>query len=304
MEQPSTSQIKRALKRLQIFFPGEPYTPESVEELLAKEDVFLGLGAMLQYLQSALLDNKILEVNVDANPRTFFTRLHDAPPERDPEAEEEEGIKKPYRENSYLENLSHVVTLPLEPGVGNFVLRQSKCIILRMFTSLYSVELGTTFQDVILINDVPMLRLNFPAIGRIVRGAREFRAKVPKRLDLQLTILPSRKRKKLDCPIQDVSNHGISFLVGRDGYKLLNIEDAIMVKIFLDGKLLVIIGGTIRHLSKMRAGKSLQFLCGIQLDLENKMLASAIESLVAQVQRAHLQEISQLSEDSGFNLIA
>lgn len=304
MEQPSPTQLKRALKRLQIFFPGEPYTPEIITELLIKEDVFLNLGAMLQYLQSALLDNKILEVHIDNNPRTFFTRVHDAPPEHNLETDEEEGVKVVYRENSYLENLSHVVILPLEPGVGNPLLRQSNCIVLRMFTSLYSVELGTTFQDVVLINNVPMLRLNFPAIGRIVRGAREFRAKVPKRLDLQLTILPSRKRKKLDCPIQDVSNNGIAFIVGREGYKLLKIEDSIMVKIFLDGKLLVIIGGTIRHLSKMRAGKSLQFLCGLQLDLENKILASAVESLVAQVQRAHLQEISQLSEDSGVNLIA
>jgi len=306
MDNPSSAQITRASKRLQLFFPGEPYTSEIVADLLMKDDVFFNLGTMLQYLQSALLDNKILEVQVDGNPRIFFTRLHDYPPETiiniDPTQEQEPHI--PYRENSYIEKFSQVVALPIEPGVGNHLLRKSKCIILRMFTSLYSVELGVTYQDIVHVNGVPMLSLNFPSIGRIVRGAREFRATVPKKLDLQLSILSSKKRRKIDCPIQDVSNHGISFIVGREGYKKLAVDDSIVLKVFLSGKLLVTIGGTIRHLSKMRSGKTMQFLCGAQLDLENRILATAIESLVAQVQRAHLQEISEISEDSGIKLIA
>lgn len=303
MDNPSSTQISRALKKLQFFFPGEPYTSETVADLLTEDDVFFNLGYILQNLQSALLDNRILEVQIDSNPRVFFTRLNDYPPEPDTDIDLDQEEEAPYRENSYIEGFSQVVTLPIEPGVGNHLLRKSKCIILRMFTSLYSVELGTTYQGIVHINGVPMLSLNFPSIGRIVRGAREFRAKVPKKLDLQLTILPTRKRPKLDCPIQDLSNHGISFIVEREGYKKLAVDDSIMLKIFLSGKLLVTIGSTIRHLSKMRSGSTMQFLCGAQLDLENIMLATAIESLVAQVQRAHLQEVSEISDESGVQLI-
>jgi len=296
---PSSANVERALKRLQLFFPGEVYTAESVADMMEEGDVFINLPTTLQYLQSALLDKKIIEVEINTNPRVFFTRVTDFPPEPD---NNEERIA--YKPNSYLENLAYMVVLPVEPGVGNHILRNSQFIKLRIFTALFSVELGTTFQEIVYLDKVPLLRLDFPAIGRIVRGAREYRAKVPAEMDLKILIMPKRERAQIECDVNDVSNSGISFVVSREAYKSLKIDDYLTLRIYLDRKLLVSVDGHLRHMTKMRTGSTMQFICGVQLDLESRRIATAIESLVARVQRAHLQEISQIHEKTGVHVIA
>ncbi len=62
--------------------------------------------------------------------------------------------------------MSHIVTLPLEPGLGNLHLRYSRDIILRMFTNTYAVEMATTFEDLTKVEDIPVLRLAFPEPGK------------------------------------------------------------------------------------------------------------------------------------------
>lgn len=291
--------VGRALKRLQLFFPDQVYTEESVADLMNDNDVFSDLSMILKYVQSALLDGKVMEVCLDTNPRTFFTRVADYPPETDDDED-----RASYKANSYLENLAYVVTLPVEPSIGNHILKNSRCITLRIFTTLYAVELGTTFQNIVHVDNVPMLRLNFPSIGRIVREAREYRAKAPEKMDLKLIIQPKRKRAQMECDIHDVSNSGISFIVSREFYKMLKIDDLLTMRIYLTKNLLVTVDGRVRHLTKMRSGSTMQFLCGVQLDLESRRIATAIESLVARVQRAHLQEVSQIYEDTGVEVIA
>ncbi len=295
---PSSAQIDSALRRLQLFFPGEVYTPESVADMMEEGDVFLEFSTTLRYLQSALLDEKIMEVEVNNNPRVFFTRITDYPPE--PE-NEEDSIK--YRPNSYLENLAYLVTLPVEPGLGNHLLRNSQFIKLRMFTTLYAVELGTTFQEIVYLNKVPMLRLDFPAIGRIIRGAREYRAKVPEEMDLKILIAPRRNQAQLECEVNNISNSGISFLVSREAYKTLSVDDYLTLRVYFEKRLLVSVDGNLRHMTKIRTGSTMQFLCGVQLDLESRRIATVIESLVARVQRAHLQEISQIYQKTGVRII-
>lgn len=296
-ESPSEAHVERALNRLQLFFPGEVYTPESVADLMEEGEIFVELSTTLKYLQSALLDEKIIEVEMDTNPRIFFTRITDCPPENEEE-------KTSYKPNSYIENLAYLVMLPVEPGIGNRILRQSQYITLRIFTALYAVELGTTFQEIVNIDNVPMLRLDFPSVGRIVRGAREYRAKVPEDMDLQMIILPKRKRSQIECKVNDVSNSGTSFIVSREAYKSLKLDDLLTVRIYFEKKLLVTVDGRLRHMTKMRAGSTMQFLCGLQLDLESRRVATAVESLVARVQRAHLQEISNIHEKTGVEVIA
>jgi len=98
-----------------------------------------------------------------------------------------------YSTGDYLKLMNHLICLPLEPGMGNLHIRNSQRVMIRFFTSTSAIELGTFFQDLALVQDLPVLRLSFPVIGRQVRGARSFRAKVP--ATMNFTLLIKRERR-------------------------------------------------------------------------------------------------------------
>ena len=62
-----TSPYRRMLKRLSLFFPELVYTRESLEEALDDGDIFYKPTDMLPFLQSALFDEKVIEVELDGD---------------------------------------------------------------------------------------------------------------------------------------------------------------------------------------------------------------------------------------------
>lgn len=298
--------LQRVQRRMALFFSEEIYTLSMLEEAVETGDVFYKPTEILPYLQTALMDEKILEVEFDGLTRVYFSRIHD----HLPELEEQQGddgktvlVEPEYNQGDYLKLMTHLVTLPVEPGIGNLFIRHSKNILIRLFTTTYAVELGTFFQDLISVRDLPVLRLDFPVIGRIVRGAREFRAKVPEAMKLRVMVMGKRRHKTLTTRVMDISASGMSFAITKEQQELFRLDETRTVELLLDDMMLVRVNGNVRHVSKIRGKKGTEFICGIQFDLVTRAVAAKVESVVAQVQRAHLKELSDLSEESGLDLI-
>lgn len=298
------SLIEQATIQLRMFFPDTHFSGDEIQEGLQNDEIIVDADKMLRYLQSALLDEKVVEIKLDNGPKTYFARLHDHPPsaeELEAATEEEEEI--PYIKGDYLHKLNHLISLPLEPGMGNPTLRRSGTIILRVLTNNYIIEFGTFYESIVYVDEVPMLKLSFPSIGRIIQEYREFRAQVPESLSLTLTIQKSKSRPKINCLINSVSPNGLGFLIDRGQYKLLKVDDVIATEIYLEGELLVTVTGAIQYLHKMRKDKTIQYICGMHLRLESITNTTIIEALVAKVQRAHLQDITKKSDRYGVQII-
>ncbi len=181
---------------LTLFFPSEHYTPEVLQEAIDIRDVFYDPPDILRYLQTALIDDKILEVEIYGLTRIYFSRLYDELP---PLVEQENDgqiifIEPEYTPAEYLKNMAYFNSWPLEAALGNVAIRKSKNVLFRLFTTTYAVELGTFFRCLADVRDVPVLRFDYPVIGRIVRGARSYRAKVPQAMQLVARITDPRRR--------------------------------------------------------------------------------------------------------------
>lgn len=187
--------------------------------------------------------------------------------------------------------------------MGNLQVRNSQRVTLRLFTSTTAIELGTFFQGLATVRGLPVLRLAFPVIGRQVRGTRAFRAKVTLKMDLTLFIKGKEQRPDIHTNPIDISANGMSFEIQKKEQELFTEGDTCSIKFIVNGDALTKVNGTIRHTSKIRAKKGIQYNCGVQFDLPTRALAATVETLVATVQRAHLQELSDKSEESGIALI-
>lgn len=297
--------VQRVQKRLNLFFPEEILTAAMIEEALEDREIFHKPADILPYLQTALIDEKILEVELDGLTRVYFSRLYDDLPPL--EEVEENGttttIEPPYTTGDYLKQMSHLISLPLEPGIGNLYVRHSKRVMIRFFTNTYAVELGTVFQDLADVRGLPVLRLAYPAIGRIVRGAREFRAKVPESMQLIVMIMGKRKHGTIRTKVVDISASGMAFSIAKEQQELFRVDESRTLEFVHQDMMLVRLNGKVRHLSKVRGKQGTEFICGIQFDLATRAIAAKIESVVAMVQRAHLKELSDLSSESGLKLI-
>jgi c-di-GMP-binding flagellar brake protein YcgR len=296
-------QLKKALN---CFFPGTTYSDEKIAGDLADGTLVFGNDeAILPFLQTALIDEQILEVELDGVPTVYFSRLKDELPE--PIVEEIDGetiITEPlYEEGEYLVEMDRLITLPLEPGMGNLYLRQSQSIVLRMFTSKYGVEFGTTFADAVKVRQIPVLRLAYPTIMRKVHNLRQFRAKPPEHLDF-IGSIELDEDTLLNSAAVNISFNGIGLAVHKAEQKLLQLGSRYRLKLYMEDELLVVLEAIVRHLGKVRKRTAIEYLCGLEFNLESKTNASAIESIVARVQREHLKELARKAEAGGFDFIA
>lgn len=293
-------------RQLNLFFPGQTFPDQEVEEGLERGEILTEKERILPFLQTALFDEKVLEVELDGKPRIYLSRLKDNPPEETEDEVVDVTIadEPEYSQGDYLKTMSHIVTLPLEPGLGSLHLRYSRFIVLRMFTNTYAVELCTTFEELTKVGGLPVLKLSFPTLARIVRNAREFRAKVPDLMDFTVDIEMGKKLPTLTTPPLDISVKGMSVSVPQDDHKLFLLDAVHSIKLYLNDELVVTLNGTVKHLSKVRKKGGIEYVCGVEFDLITPILAAVVETTVASVQRAHLKDLTEKSDASGINLIA
>jgi len=300
--------IQNVKKKLCLFFPEDAYsfTNQAVEEGLEFGTFMVKPSRLLPFVQTSLLDNKILEIETDSLTRVYFSRLYDDLPDLEG-VEDEDGnitLQEPdYIAGDYLKLMNHLICLPVEPGMGNLQVRHSQRVTIRLFTATMAIELGTFFHDLYTVRGLPVLRLAFPAIGRQVKGSRAYRAKVTLEMDFELNIKGKKSRPDIETHPIDISNNGMSFEIKKEEQKLFREDEICSIQFILNGEPLTKVNGTVRHISKIREKTGIQYRCGVQFDLPTRSLAATIETLVATVQRVHLQELSDLSEESGITLV-
>lgn len=299
--------ISSIQKKLTLFFPKDAssFTEQTIEEELDNGNFIINSLEILPYLQTALLDDKIIEVEHDGIPQVYFSRIYDHLPDLiEVEENGEIQMAEPeYTPGDYLKIMSHIITLPVEPGLGNLRIRDSQKLMLRLFTSNCSIELGTFFQEMASIRDIPVLRLDFPVIARKIQGARAFRAKVPMDLDFLLLVIGKLKRPNMRKRPIDISASGLSFEIRKEERTLFHINETCAIQFIMNGKMLVKVNSSVRHISKVRSKKGIEYRCGVQFDLPTRSVAASIEAIVATVQRAHLKELSNKSLESGIRLV-
>lgn len=296
----SDKNLEQIHNRFTAFFPTEHFSSEQLSDLLESGDIFSQQVDILTYLQAALLEEKVLEVEIDDLTRIYSCRLYDNFP--DLVEEEEDGVVKlvepDYSAGEYLKNMSFFNSWPLEPAIGNLTIRNSKRVLFRLFTPSYAVELGTCFRGLVDVRDIPVLRFDYPIIGRIVRGTRAYRAKIPKEMNFITTVLDQNSQKVLSLRVIDISVRGMGFQIEKEQQSIFaEYEDRIFDLIINDVST-ISLKGNLRHISKIRGKNGTEYICGTNFDLANREVASKIETIVAQVQRDYLKELSDLSDEN------
>ncbi len=293
-------------QQLHLFFPGQTFPDEDIEDGLERGEILTERAKILPFLQTALFDEKVLEVELDGRPRIYFSRLKDDLPDIPEDEVDGDTIsdEPEYSQGDYLKTMSYLVTLPLEPGLGSMHLRYSRFIVLRMFTNTYAVELGSTYEEITKVGELPVLRLSFPTLARIVRNAREFRAKVPEIMDFIVVIYVDENFPALTTTPIDISIKGMSFSVTQDEQKLFLMDAVHSLKLYINDELVTCLDGTVKHLSKVRKKGGIEYVCGVEFDLVTPTLAAVVETTVASVQRTHIKDLAEKSDSSGIDLIA
>lgn len=296
-------------KLLQLYFPSSSYTKEELAKKIDNGEILTRQEEILPYLLTALLDEKILEVELDRMPDLYFSRLQDNSPEplkemtQQTEPAEDEAQKPVYNPGDYLQTLDHILTLPLEPGLGSLRLRQSTSVILRMFTKKFGIEMGTTFRNINNIHGLPVLQLTYPSILRIQRNAREFRAKVPDKQDFIVEVERQGTPLELSTTPIDISRKGMAIALEKNIHRQLKIQDELFLKLYIDDELRARIKSTVRHLSKVRKRHGIEYCCGVEFNLTSRTITSVMESIVATTQRAHLKELAEIAASRGIDLL-
>jgi c-di-GMP-binding flagellar brake protein YcgR len=296
-------------KLLHHYFPASTYSISDLAENIEKGRILTKEEEILPFLLTALLDEKVLEVELNQSPDLYFSRLQDdiaqnpttAPP---PVTEDQKKHELPeYMPGDYLLNFDHILTLPLEPGLGSLRLRQSATIMLRMFTKDFGVEMGTRFQDIVKVNDLPILQLAYPSIIRIQPNAREFRAKVSESQDFIVEVEGDNHPVGLTTTPIDISRKGMALAIEKNIQKQLKVDDELFLKLFIEDELRARLSGTVRHLSRVRKRSGIEYSCGVEFKLTSKTITSVMESIVAATQRVHLKELAEIAASRGIDIM-
>jgi c-di-GMP-binding flagellar brake protein YcgR len=149
---------------------------------------------------------------------------------------------------------------------------------------------------------MPVLKILFPTVARQVKGAREYRVKVPTDLDLEFAVSRKKGSLKFKTRAMDISMSGMSLYDPNGRHSTLKTDDKVRFQIIEGEMLLMTLDAVVRHVTRLRDSKGLQYIFGVQFDLASRSLASDVEQLVATIQRARLRKLSEIEGEYGVNL--
>ncbi|BCO08598.1 hypothetical protein GF1_09740 [Desulfolithobacter dissulfuricans] len=290
----------RLTQILSNYFPEEKYTENGVATGIAEGNIIVEPGALANYLESALHDESLLEVELGALTRLFFCRILDHPPESEVQKGKDEApLESDYTRGEYLKALDHVIITPLEPAIGNFLICSTPRVLLRILTSRMAIELCLSFVEKTVIQGLPVLRCSFPTVARLVEGAREYRAKIPKDMQFDVQITRKRNNQTFTTRPMDMSVSGMCLYDPAERNTSLREDERVHLEVLANGETILGLDGTIRHVSRLRDAKGLQYVFGVRFDLVSRAISTDVEKLVAGIQRARLRELSQLADEFG-----
>lgn len=249
---------------------------------------------IVRYMQTILFEEHLLELQLDQSTRIFFAKIVDDHPGREEYCSNDELIivDPHYTPGSYLKAADSIVITPLTPGIGNVAIRGAKRIVCRFFSGTHAIEFGCTFRAKDLVAGMPVLRLNFPVIGRINKSYRAFRVKSISSVDAYVIISYSDASGAGGQQHQmiDISAMGLGFEVPQEKAPY-EVGDFVEFLIDVPGIRQLTVRGNIRHISKVRDHRGYKNICGVQFDLKTRSLAADLEQIASAVQRLQLREM-------------
>ncbi len=290
----TTSQEIQGL--LHSYFPDVKLNNKAIIEEINAGVILYKPEQILPYLQTVFFEEHLLEMQLDQTTRIFFTNILDDNPALKSGKDEEDALVEcdDYEMGSYLKETGTFVLAPLTPRIGNARIRTCKEVVVRFFIGTKAVELGCAFQGQDMLDNTPVLRFDFPKIGRINRNFRPYRVKVVSGVDAQICIQGARsdKTKEKIYQIYDVSNTGMAFQVPKENQEF-EIDEKIRFQTHVFGLSDIEIVGIIRHSYIVRGPKEYFTIYGVQFDLKTRSLAEKIEQVAAAIQRLQLREIAE-----------
>lgn len=251
---------------------------------------------ILPYLQTVFFAEHLLELQIDQSTRIFFANILDDLPDLVEHDQDDRMllVEPDYEIGSYLKSFDSLVLTPLTPGVGNVRVRSSQQIIVRCFSGTTAIEFGCTFRQTDVVRDTPVLRFDFPVIGRINKNYRSFRVKALSTIDSRIVLKKSSATPSAENCYQvvDVSAMGLAFQVPSE-QQPFDLGQMIHFSIQVPDINSLEVRGHIRHISKVRDTKGYKNICGVQFDLETRFLAAEIEKVAAAIQRLQLRELAE-----------
>jgi hypothetical protein len=309
MKDYDTDKLKVIKELLYYTFPDSQIDEEQIPILKTQnnEQILFGPEKILPYLQTIFFEEHMVELQIDHSTRFFSAHILDDIPffEERGENGEDVLVDPEYEPGSYLKNAETVLLTPLTPGIGNSLIRSCKQIILRIFMGTVAIELGCTFQKQDSVQEKPVLRINFPIIGRINKTYRPFRVKTTSTIEAYVCVEnpDSSSIPEICYEMVDISAMGLAFQVDADKspYEVgENIKFSVRVK---DSNELTICG-SVRRITKVRNKQGIKNICGIKFDLETRALAANVEQLTAAIQRLQLRELAEkISDLRGVKLV-
>lgn len=289
---------------LNSFFPEAKYSEKSLVSGLESGEIINSTSSLANYLQSALLDESLVEVELGGLTRLFFCRILDHPPELQEEEMDSEmdSIEEEYVKGAYLSQADHVIITPLEPSIGNYTICSTPQVLIRILTSRAAIELCCLFHEKTRIKDMPVLSCYFPIVARQVKGAREYRAKIPQEMQFDIQVTRTSINATFSTRPMDMSINGACFYDPAEKSSDLQLNEAIQLKILANNETIVSLDAIIRHITRLRDAKGLQYVFGVQFDLASREIATDIEKLVAGIQRMRLRELSDIADEFGVDL--
>jgi hypothetical protein len=290
------------LNQLKLFFPHSNYTIDNLEQFIETDELNIQKDSIANTLKGALLDENIVEVQLQDLDEIFFCRILDNPydiTKADSESGQSLKILK-YEKGSYLDVYDHLIITPLEPSMGNYLITsyQKSKVLLKVVSHGNAIELGCFFDQRTVLGDMPVLRLTFPFIRKKTTGAREFRAKVPKAMQLQVTVERARRTPVITSPI-NISLNGMSLLDPMGRHTNLKVGEKVLCDLQIPNEDPVLVEASIIHVTRLRNLNGLQHCFGVQFNFSKPATKSSIEKIVSLVQRKHLRELSEIEEKYG-----
>jgi len=292
------------LSHLNAFFPKNSYSSKNIAEYVESDVLDTSLESLANTFKGAILDETILEVQIHDLKEIFFCRILDNPFE-DNLADEDANFSYPdpdYETGAYLDYHKHLFITPLEPSKGNYLIsaiqKSGIKVLLRIISSGNAIEMGVFFEHRILIGDMPSLKLTFPLVAKKTTKARGFRAKVPKGMKIQVTLDRVKKKSILTTPL-NISLNGMSLLDPMERRSNLQIGEKVVCNIQVPQEESILVEASVIHVTNLRDSKGLQYCFGIKFKFTNQTTKSAIENVMALVQRKHLRELSDIEANFG-----
>lgn len=290
-----------ATQNIDIFFPSSRFELNNDSPSGSAAEYLLEQSAILPYLQTLLFEGRLVGVKIERQTRKFYTSLLDQLPENDG-SDDCPLIPTDHEPGGYLKKLSHLNLAPLEPVAGNLLIRQSRYLVLEFYTGTTSVELGTVFIKICQTNGVQVIHCAFPAVARITKNARPFRAKTHKDHQCQVKIINGPKKHiGQEFEMIDLSTRGLAF-GSEESLETFSPATQLQVSVDCQSSESIELLAVVRHLARVRKNGKNTFVCGIEFDVETRAVAMQIEQKFTSLQRTFIRSLRQETDGLDVNL--